>query len=369
MKKIILVLSLLLCTLFLFSCTNQKKENANGNTQNTGNEKENDIDSNDEADESKEQEETQRIEDYFPFLSNTRYEYAGEGNEYASYYIVTDYIDNNRIQQRSNNSGTETVKVIENSDGDLSMLLAQGETYYRENLIKTSNDNPEILLKEPLTKGTQWTLPDNRKRYISNEDVEVDTPTGKYKALEVATEGENDIIYDYYAPGVGLVKSVFSSEGVEVTSTLSKIEKNIPYTQTVRFYFPDVAEDEIYYVDRTLNFNTNDITKSIFEKSYKEFTQKNFDKVIGPNVKIKSLYLNKDNMVYIDFSKELILEMNAGSGYEAMILQCITNTIGSYYGVQEVYITVEGEPYSSGHIAMEKGEAFKVDYKGTIEYK
>lgn len=368
MRKFILVLSLLLCTLFLFSCTKQKKDNMNGNTPNTGNTKENDINSKDETNESNSAE-NRSIEDYFPFLSNTRYEYAGEGNEYASYYTVTDYIDKNRIQQRSNNSGTETVKVIENKDGDLSMVLAQGETYYRENLLKTSNDNPEILLKEPLIKGTQWTLQDKRKRYISNEDVEVDTPTGTYKALEIATEGENDIIYDYYAPGVGLVKSVFASEGVEVTSTLSKIEKNIPFTQPVRFYFPDVAADKIYYIDRTLTFNTNDITKSTLEKNFKEFTQKNFDKIIGPNVQIKSLYLNKDNRVYIDFSKEFVLEMNAGSGYEAMILQCITNTIGGYYVAQEVYITVEGEPYSSGHIAMEKGEAFKVDYEGAIEYK
>lgn len=369
MKKFFLVLSIILCISFLFSCAKQKEENLSGNTQNTGNTKENDANSNDETKQPEQQEEALTIKDYFPFLSNTRYVYEGEGNEYASYDLVTDYIEGNRIQMRSNNGGTETVKVIENSDGKLSLLLAQGEAYYRENLLKISNDNPEILLKEPLIKGTEWTLPDNRKRYISNEDVEVETPTGKYKALEVATVGENDMIYDYYAPGVGLIKSVFTSEGLEVTSTLNEIEENVPFSQTVRFYFPDVAADKIYYMDRTLKFNTNDITKSIFEKNFKEFSQENFDKVLGPNVKIKSLYLNKDNMVYVDFSKELVSEMNAGSGYEAMILQCITNTLGGYYVVSDVYITVEGEPYSSGHYAMKKGEAFKVDNNNTIEYK
>ncbi|ROR27200.1 sporulation and spore germination protein [Mobilisporobacter senegalensis] len=368
MKKFLLVLSLTVCATFLFSCGKQKEENLSGNTQNAGNTKDDDVNSEDETKEEL-QNEIRKISDYFPFLSDTKYIYEGEGNEYASYYLVTDYIDDNRIQQRSNNSGTETVKIIENKDGNLNLLLAQGETYYRENLLKVSNDNPEILLKEPLKEGTQWTLSDNRKRYISKEDVTVDTPTGTYKALEVATQGDNDIIYDYYAPGVGLVKSVFRSEGLEVTSVLSKIEKNVPFTQTVRFYFPDVANDKIYYVNRDLNFNTNDITKSIFEKNYKEFSEDNFDKVFGPNVKIKSLYLNKDNKVYVDFSKELESEMNAGSGYEAMILQCITNTLGGYYGVQDVYITVEGEPYSSGHIVMEKGESFTVDYNNTIEYK
>ena len=91
--------------------------------------------------------------------------------------------------------------------------------------------------------------------------------------------------------------------------------------------------------------------------------------MLGPNGKIKSLYLNKDNRVYVDFTKELTSEMNAGSGYEGEILQCITNTLGQYYGVDKVYITIEGSPYSSGHISMKKGEAFTVDYKNSVEIK
>jgi spore germination protein GerM len=74
-------------------------------------------------------------------------------------------------------------------------------------------------------------------------------------------------------------------------------------------------------------------------------------------------------MVYVDFSKELISEMNAGAGYEAMILKSITNTLGEYYGVSKVYITVDSSPYSSGHILMEKGEYFSVDLKNSFELK
>ena len=92
-------------------------------------------------------------------------------------------------------------------------------------------------------------------------------------------------------------------------------------------------------------------------------------KVLGTNVKIRSLYLNKDNRVYIDFSKELLSEMNAGSGYESLILQSITNTIGTYYGVDKVYITVENSPYVSGHIVMKKGEFFTVNLTNSVELK
>ena len=309
------------------------------------------------------------IKDYFSFKENTKYVYEGKGNEYSSYNELVDYLTGNRVQLRSNNGGTEVVKVLENKDGKLIRLLSRAECYYRENLTQNPSSNPEILLKEPLVKGTTWTLADNRKRYISNVEVEVIVPLGKYKTLEVTTEGKEDKILDYYAPNVGLVKTVFVSNGDEISSSLSKIQENVALTQTVAFYYPNVDEDKLYFINKQLSFNTNDITKIVFEKAFKYLPKGNLGRVLSPNAKIKSLYLNKGNMVYVDFTKEFVSEMNAGSGYEGMILQSITNTFGKYYGVDKVYITVEGKPYVSGHIMMGKGEFFTVDFKNSVELK
>lgn len=289
------------------------------------------------------------IKDYYVYKENTKYTYEGKGNEYASYNISVEYISGSRVQIRTRNGGSETVKVLENKGNELTVVLSRGECYYREDLTRSPETKGEILLKEPLVKGTTWYLSDKRKRFISNIDVQVTTPLGSYKALEVITEGKDDKIIDYYAPAVGLIKSVFTSNGSEISSTLSKIENNVPLTQTVNFYYPNINEDKIYFVAKQLSFKTNDITKQHFEKAFKELPNVNFAKVLGPDTKINSLYMNTDNMVYLDFSKEMISQMNAGSGYEAMILQSITNTIGSYYGVDKVYITVDGKPYSSGH--------------------
>ena len=59
--------------------------------------------------------------------------------------------------------------------------------------------------------------------------------------------------------------------------------------------------------------------------------------------------------------------MNAGAGYELLILQSITNTLGDYYGVKEVNITIDGKLYESGHILMKKGETFKVNYDKVVQ--
>lgn len=311
------------------------------------------------------EEEKLSVADYSPFESDKKYIYVGEGNEYADYTIYTDYIDikTNRMQTRMNSGGTETIKVLEMKDGKLSVLLTKGESYYRDNLLNTvdSEEVQEILLMEPLVKGTQWTLNDNRIRRISTTDIEVKTPIGTYNAIEVTTEGPNDVIKDYYAPDVGLVKTVFLYEDIEISSTLSEIKTDEPFSKSIEFYYPG-EDGKIYIENKTLSFYTNDISRIKIQELMREKAPSDtLLPLISPNTKINSLYLGKDNIAYIDLSKEFINEMNLGASYESMVLQGIANTIGSYYGVQRVYLTVENMPYESGHILLKKGETLSVN--------
>lgn len=352
MKKLLLIVSLLLSLVLLLSGCNNAKLLGGDNTSNPPDNKA-----------------ELTIKDYYAYKDNTKYVYEGHGMEYASYYVYVDYISGDRVQLRSNNGGTEMVKVLENKDGELRMLLSRGEAYYRENLTQATGSNVEILLKEPLAVGTSWNLSDGRKRSITNLEVDVTTPSGTYKTLEVTTEGKDSKVLDYYAPNVGLVKTVFTSNGTEVTSALSKVETNAPLTQTVRFYYPNANVDKLYFVDKQLTFKTNDITKAIFEQAFKDLPKGDVANVLGPNVKINSLYLNQDNRVYVDFSKEFVSEMNAGSSYESLILKSITNTLGGYYGVDKVHITIEGKPYESGHFALKKEEYFTVDFNNSEQLK
>jgi hypothetical protein len=345
MKKERLLIFMVLLLLFLGGCVENNGGPKDENNNNNG-----------------EQEPQFTVGDYYPFKENVKYSYLGEGNEYASYTVYVDYLKDNRIQTRTNNGGTEMVKVLENADGELTQILAQGECYYREDLTGRQADPAklEVLLKEPLQQGTTWTLNDGRTRTITAVDVELSTPTGTYKALEVTTEGEHGKLVDYYAPEVGLVMTAFASEGMEVRSVLNQIE-NVPLTQAIDFYYPDKNLEKLVKVTKSLTFNTNDITRKKIEEAYKEIPD-NGARVLTEGAEIKSLYYNTtDKMVHVDFNQAFISEMNAGSGYEGMILQGITNTLGNYYGVDKVYITVEGKPYSSGHYEMKKGEPFIVE--------
>jgi hypothetical protein len=65
-------------------------------------------------------------------------------------------------------------------------------------------------------------------------------------------------------------------------------------------------------------------------------------------------------MVYIDLNSAFEKEMNAGSGYEALVLQSVANTFGVYYGANKVLLTIDNKLYESGHIALKKGEYLEV---------
>ncbi|WP_243404823.1 GerMN domain-containing protein [Thermobrachium celere] len=119
-----------------------------------------------------------------------------------------------------------------------------------------------------------------------------------------------------------------------------------------------------------MSLKTNENIDKIIESYLKNPPKEELNKVFSKNTKINKLYLNNSqNKVYIDVSKEFVQEMNAGSSLESMILQSLVNTLGNYYNVDKVYISVEGKPYESGHIAITENEVFYVDYKNVYEIK
>jgi hypothetical protein len=375
MKKIIAFFVIVILIGGLAGCGGNSGKN-NVGTNNTGNDNsqnKNNTNHNQNSGEKKGNAEPKTnvgtIEDYYPLKKNTHYVYEGTGNEFASYDVYNDYISGEKVQQRMNNGGTTKVNVFELNNGKLSKVYTRGEAYYRENFLNQKSDQPEVLLMEPLIKGTTWKLDDGRTRTITDTAVEVTTPTGKYEALEVTTASSKDKTIDYYAKNVGLVKSVFESGETQITSMLSKIEENVPLVQKINFFYPNINDRKIYYKSIAISFYTNEVTRKVIAEAYKKPVNDQLGAVFSKNTEVNSLYLNKDANVYIDLNQAFIKEMNAGAGYEAMILQSVVNTIGQYYQVEKVYLTIDNQPYESGHILMGKGEYFKVQTQNSIEIK
>lgn len=305
------------------------------------------------------------LSDYLPVLADVVYVFEGTGNEYASFQRGVDFINTkeNKVQFRTDNGGTQTIEVIQLKDQAISVAYKMEEAYYRDNLTDKAyaQEDQEILLKEPLLVGTSWNRKDGSKCSITGVNQKVNTPSGQYYAIEVTTEYKDSTTKEYYAPMLGLVMREFESGATKVSSKLSKINQNTTFDQKISVYLPGMDE-KIHKTELMISFHTNDITRLVLENALREMKVKEeYLPLISTATTIKSLYKGTDQIAYIDFSRDFIKDMSAGSGYEAMILQCITNTVGDYYNVKKVQITVDGKLYESGHIAMKKGETFRVD--------
>lgn len=325
----------------------------------------------DEGKEDVVKEEILTIGDYYPFVKNQVMNYEGIGNEFAEKKTFIEFVENNRMQMKITNPGTTFVKVIEYKNGALTEVFSEGEFYHVENMLNSSTNTNNIILQEPLQVGTSWTTEEGLTNEITSIDKDIETPSGAYKALEVTSQLEGGgTNKDYYAKGIGLVASIYVDGDFEV-KTLLKETKDDKIEMDIIAYYPNSKELEIVTesVKQNIKFATNDNIEDILEKIMKEPPSDKLLPVISEGSKINRINLDRNTWTLeVDFSKELLTEMNAGSSLEGEILKSLVNTLGEFYDVDKVYITVEGEPYQSGHFAISSQEFFKVDKDGIKQF-
>lgn len=310
------------------------------------------------------------IVDYYPFRENTLYIYGGEGNEFAEKQVFFDYIQGNRAQLRVMNPGTVLAQVVEIGDGQLRRSISHEEQYHYENRLDREEEMTDILLMEPLQEGTAWTLVDGMERSITGVNVEIETPMGNYRALEVTTiMGEDAQQLDYYVVNVGHVKSIYKSGEYEILTVIEGIIQDQPLEQEMTFFYPPVEQEGNIYVERTILIETNEDILQVLEEQMKNPPAQDIRSSLSQNTKIIKITREEEkDLVLVDFNRALLEDMNVGSYGEEQVLQSIVNTFGTNYNVNNVYISVEGKPYQSGHFELREGEYFTVRMDNSKKY-
>ena len=286
--------------------------------------------------------------------------YQGIGNEYAGFVQNIDYIGNGAFQLRTNNGGTETVAVYTAGSDAVTKVFQQHETYYRYDFTAERSIS-EPLIKAPLAVGTAWTLPNGSTRSITAVDAAVTVPYGTFKALEVTTKSADSTVKDYYAPGVGLVKRVFTTKddpSYEITSALEKVETGSALTQNIRFYYPDFNRNKLAYIDKKVAFRTGEALAPKLEAELKKVPQgSGLTPVLSAGAKVNSITFDlTSGVVTVDLPKAFITGMNAGTQLEGQLLESLGDTLGYYFQTNKVAVTIDGGTYESGHFVFKKGD-------------
>lgn len=305
---------------------------------------------------------------YFPVLNDTRLFFQGEGNEYATFDIYVDFSEENRIQQRIDNGGTVIRRVLEIEEDEITEVFYAGEAYWRFDNLNQKSNTLKTLLKSPIEVGNKWAHENDVWSEITAIDMEINTPSGTYKGIEVTTEYEGSLVKHYYAEEVGLVKQVFESEGVEVRSELAQVLENTPFQESLRLYYPGFEQYEIFYIETQIPLRSNERLEEALTLAYQTIPSQDLGIVLGEGAKIKSIQFIESDTIQADLNSAFIEEMNAGAAYESMILQSMVNTLADYFQTQKVILTVEGKLYESGHFMLEEGTYFEGRLEDTIEW-
>lgn len=313
--------------------------------------------------------------DFFPMKSDLYKKFDG-GFENGGEEKYVEFIKGNRIQIKNYNGGAIVSSVYEVSNDEVKCVYRSAGEDERVDYTDKNNEKPDVLIKGPIVKGTQWTDYNGNKRYISGVDVKVKTHAGEYNALEITTESpSNDGMYksiDYYVKDLGFVKNVYISPKEEqlFETTLAKVEENKVYVQDIKVYYPEFLNERIVYKTYHLELKTNTDISKFFEECLKNSPKEGISAVMGKDAKINKItFDNVSRSVKVDLSPEFVTELNSGAALESMKLDSLANTFGSYYGSNKVYLTIDGKPYASGHIALKPEEFLEPKLDKAVELK
>lgn len=394
MKK--LLVSLLASTVVLVSCgqktqteaEEQEKQEQVADAQQTGevaNKSTNDQSSQENKDKEKsvedvtqspseesddESEAVHELEQWVPKTPNVERIYAGEGSEFAEFTTYPQFIHEDTVQIKYQNPGITTYSIYEYREDRIVETFTHHGGLMRDdfaNTAKTSDsEGEEIILKAPIEVGTQWEDREGQTVEITATDLDLDTPEGIVKGIEVTTttidqDGYEGKIHRYYGKDIGLVKEVTElgpDTDMIVTSTLTEyntdtVEK-IPFTLYALDY---KTLDQAVEIEMEFELKTNNPIRLALTDKLKEELDNEATNLLPDKAMINYMYLDDDRIVHVDFSEELATNMQAGASGESEILQRIVDTIANLYHAEAVNLSLDGGAYDKGgHVHIDKDQ-------------
>ena len=287
------------------------------------------------------------VADYFPVFKDTIRFFEGVNNEFASYRVRTEYIKDDLVQFHVNNGGTETVNVYRITEDEVRLIFTESENYSRlSRLDYTAEDQERILLQAPLEVGHSWEDPViGTSTIIRLDEPIVILGSQLVKAIAVESNG----VINYFAQDFGLVKSVYPEN--DISSTLDKLTEDTEYPERIDIVQIDSSAQPIGTMS-TFDMRTND---SLMEKLSQALRRERPDGLALPDgFKIREI--EKEPMsdeVYIDISSD-IYHWEVAATDEAITIKELGLTLGGYFAVSQVYLSVDQQDYDSGTLSLDK---------------
>ncbi len=166
------------------------------------------------------------ISDYFPMKTGYKWEYEGEGNEFATYTQTVEFEEENRYQLSTDTGGTVMANIFEVNTDSIKNVYKIGEAYEHKNLLKEKNNLDVTILKAPIEKGNKWVSEENTYEIVDT-DATITVPYGTFNHCIIVklTFKDGSESYMHYKDGIGMVQSQFITGDYRILSKLKSFTK------------------------------------------------------------------------------------------------------------------------------------------------
>jgi len=318
------------------------------------------------------------LEEYFPITENTLYKYVGIGSDTLNQEMFNIYTSGKGAQAFVSTGEQRVTDVYRFEDGMLKVIFSSFNYFY-DNLLDTVDIKRMTVLQEPLELGQTWVYDsEGAISEVTNLSAKTSVPLGEFETLEITTTHHDLIRRDYYAPGVGLVQTIYDLGNSIISSDLSEIVRNTSKKVEADFCMVNTTLDKLEYEKRPLLLSTNMDFTGTLNSALKEPLPMDYQPLLPGESVIRSLAVNwYEVLLTVDLSEDYVRNLGVGAGTESDILQALANTLGNIYIpgddlIRNVELLINGNRYESGHILRHEGEYWEVlpvVYHGSESYQ
>ncbi len=161
--------------------------------------------------------------DYFPYHQGTQADFAGQGNEYASFKLKVVGEGGGKVEWRRDNGGTVLAEVFQVAPNQVTRIYREGEVYDNNPRLNSTPNQSEVILQGPVQVGTQWSV-GNATSQITDISATVPALGNQILSCVVVVETttpNSPLTRNYYHQQYGWVLSIFDPTGNAIESRLS----------------------------------------------------------------------------------------------------------------------------------------------------
>lgn len=302
--------------------------------------------------------------DYLPNKAN-QLKIMTNGHQTVQQYV--EFMDNNQaamqvIEVSSDNTehkwyrwnGQQIIWFASNNDPD----------YFNNQLAQYINqpNNQLVLLQAPLQVGATWIYDQTYQSKITAiyQTAQINDQTYT-NVIEVTSQlAEDGVWKTYFAPEVGLLASVINDSPWVVQQSTEDTSLLQPITVYESTQLHDnVAQMEP--VEHTLEWRTNSEPKGVWMALFQKLNWMTQENQLNQVVKLN------DQQAQVDFAPGIVNGMNQHPHQEYGVIPGIVKTIGAYYKVPYVQLTVSGTPLLPDYLMFPEQGMWQVDGEYKVE--